>query len=557
MSAALGLRRRQALRLVIGAGLSTSLATLPAGCTSSPFNGPATPSTTAVPEPVRDGGTLKAFFATQDPPTLDPYINTSFRGQMFAGFIYSRLLMSKKGPGIPANAYVMEGDLAESWQHSDDGLTYTFNLRRDATWHNIAPMNGRPVTAADVAWSFEQFMRVSPQKSTFDIVANIAAADDHTVVFHLKSVYAPFEQLVGAPIFWILPREVVQQDGDVSKRPAGSGPFIFDRFDSGVAITARKNPRYYRPSEPHVDGVELHILPDVATQLAGLRAGELDYVPVDQQNIQSVRTTNPGVQFVEWEYLLWPYIYWKLDKPPFSDARVRQAVSMAMNRDNVIDVIYGGRGNWNNAVPWALTGWWLDPRAAEMGPNSKYFKYDVAEARQLLSAAGYPNGFAVELISTAGYGDLFMQGLELLQRDLKAVGIDATITLQDYADYLASTFQGKFEGGNRIVAGLISPPAEPYIHLFNLYHPRGPRNSAGVNDPGLTAMIEQLPQVLDVEQRKARTFEIQRYLAEQTYYVPHVAGMFTAGLSPRVRNFFPVSDYGFGAEVAPKVWLSA
>jgi ABC-type transport system substrate-binding protein len=84
-----------------------------------------------------------------------------------------------------------------------------------------------------------------------------------------------------------------------------------------------------------------------------------------------------------------------------------------------------------------------------------------------------------------------------------------------------------------------------------VYHPRGPRNSAGVNDPKLTAMIEQLPRVLDTDQRKQQIFDVQRYLAEQAYYVPHVAGMVTAGLSSRVRNSFPISDFGFGAEVAP------
>jgi peptide/nickel transport system substrate-binding protein len=418
-------------------------------------------------------------------------------------------------------------------------------------------MNGRPVTGADVAWSFDHFVQVSPQKSMFDMVRDVSAPDDHTVVFHLKSVFAPFEALLGAPVFWILPREVVQQDGDVSKHPVGSGPFMFDRFDPGVAISVRKNPAYYRPDEPHVDSASLHIIPDVATQLAALRAGELDYVPVDQQNVQSLRATNPSIQFVEWEYLLWPFIFWKLDKPPFSDVRVRQAVSMALDRDNLINVIYGGRGNWNNAVPWALSGWWLDPRDAAMGPNARYYRHDLVGAKQLLAAAGYPNGFAVELISTAGYGDVFVQAVELVQQDLRALGIDATIKMQDYAEYVASTFQGKFEGGNRVVFGLISPPAEPYVHLFNLFHPRGPRNSAGVNDSTLTSMIEQLPQILDTDQRKMRTFDVQRYLAEQAYYVPHAAGMFTAGLSRRVHNFFPVSDYGFGAEVAPKVWLDA
>src|SRR6185436_6244111 len=115
----------------------------------------------------------------------DPYINVSYRVQEFACYYYSRLLMSKKGPGIPNSAYIMEGDLAESWKVSPDGLVYTFTLRLDAKWQNKAPLNGRPVTAADVVWSFNHFMKVSPQKTTFDMVADVTAPNEKTVEFKL------------------------------------------------------------------------------------------------------------------------------------------------------------------------------------------------------------------------------------------------------------------------------------------------------------------------------------------------------------------------------------
>src|SRR5262245_32895252 len=103
----------------------------------------------------KDGGTIRVHMSTEDPPGLDPYLNVTYRAQEFAAFHYSRLLMSKKGPGIAAQAYIMEGDLAETWKASDDGKTYTFNIRPNAKWQNVAPMNGRPLTGADVAWSFE------------------------------------------------------------------------------------------------------------------------------------------------------------------------------------------------------------------------------------------------------------------------------------------------------------------------------------------------------------------------------------------------------------------
>src|SRR6266516_6762083 len=176
--------------------------------------GQAQPAAAGAP---KDGGTLRMFLQPDNSPTLDPFLNISVRTQEPAAFFYSRLLMSKKGPGIPGLAYQFEGDLAESWKASDDGLTWTFNLRHDAKWHNKPPLNGRPVTAADVAWSFERFTKISPEKSRFDAVAAVTPVNERTVVFKLKDVYAPFENAIGAPYFWIMPREVVEQDGDASK----------------------------------------------------------------------------------------------------------------------------------------------------------------------------------------------------------------------------------------------------------------------------------------------------------------------------------------------------
>ena len=503
----------------------------------------------------KTGGTFRAHMWTEDPPTLDPHLNISFRSQEFAAFFYSRLLMSKKEPGLPAQAYILEGDLAESWKVSEDGKTYTFALRPNLTWHNKPPLNGRPVTAADVAWSFERFMQVSPQKTTFDQVAAVSAPDARTVQFQLKEVYAPFEAAIGSPIFWVLPKEVVEQDGDASKRVVGSGPFVFDKYDRGVAFSGKKNPAYHRAGEPRIDEVVGLVIPDTATQMAGLRGKELDFVQVPQQEVDALKRSNPEIQLVEWEYLYIPFMYWKLDRPPFDDPRVRQAVSMGTNRDEVINVVYGGRGNWNNAVPWALSEWWLDPRGPDMGLNGKYFKYDPAEAKQLLAAAGHPDGLKVDMISTPGYGQIFVQQTELMQQQLKTIGIDATIKMQEYAAYIGTTFRGQFEGGNTLVFGLETPFTEPHDFLFNMYHPKGTRNHAGVNDPKLTELIEQQMRTLEKGERKKQIFEIQRYLAEQMYYPPNAASMRTAGLPPYVRDFYPRSDYGLGAEVVPKLWL--
>ena len=197
--------------------------------------------------------------------------------------------------------------------------------------------------------------------------------------------------------------------------------------------------------------------------------------------------------------------------------------------------------------PWALSEWWLDPRGPDQGDTAKYFKYDPAAAKQLLAAAGYPDGLKVDMISTPGYGQVWVQYVELMQQGLKAAGIDANIQMQEYTAYIASTFKGQFEGGNVLVLGLETPFTEPHDFLFNMYHPNGTRNHASVNDPKLTAMIEQQRKTLDRAERKKQIFDIQRYLAEQMYYPPQPAGMRSAGVQPYVKDLFPRSDYGFGA----------
>ena len=129
--------------------------------------------------------------------------------------------------------------------------------------------------------------------------------------------------------------------------------------------------------------------------------------------------------------------------------------------------------------------------------------------------------------------------------------------MQEYAPYIATTFAGKFDGANTLVFGLETPFTEPHDYLFNMYHPKGTRNHAGVNDAKLTAMIEQQKRTLDRAERKKQIFDIQRYLVEQMYYLPHAAAIRTAGCTPHVHDIFPVSDYGFGAEIIPKLWSTS
>ncbi len=545
--------RQSPYRVTRRAALLGTLGTLAVAC--RPATQPAAPSTPTGAERPKPGGNLVIRWWTGDPPDLDPYLNVTFRAQEFAGFFYSRLLKFDNGPGIDPNAFLPVPDLAESYEPSKDGLTYVFKLRSNAKWQNKPPLNGRPVTADDVVWSFERFMKVSPQRANFSVVKDVKASDARTVVFTLNSTFAPFETTIASPMFWIMPREIIEADGNARTRIVGSGPFIFDRFEKGVQVVAKRNPDYYLTGTPYVDEVDLLIVPEDATAVAALRAKSIDINGLSQTDRNAVAASNPEILMLDYPQNLLFFLYWRVDAPPFNDVRVRQAFSLAIDRDEMIKVLFEGRGDYNNAVPLGLHSWWLDPRSQDMGPSAKYFKRDVPAAKELLAAAGYKDGLKVPMIASLNaYGNTFNQSVELVIKQLKDAGIQADLRPQDYAAYISSTFLGKFDPGT-IVWGLETPFQEPHDYLYNMYHPKGVRNHAGVNDPKLTAMLEKQVQTLDRTERKKIIFDIQRYLGEQQYYVIGPIGMVTIARQPWVKNFYYQSDYGRGAEYVPKIWL--
>jgi len=482
-------------------------------------------------------------------------LNVTFRAQEFAGFFYSRLLKYNSGPGVGPNSFSPVPDLAEKYDVSKDGLTYTFTLRANAKWQNKPPMSGRAVTADDVVWSFNRFKQVSPNKNYFDIVKDVKATDPRTVVFTLNNAFAPFENSIAAPVLWIMPKEVIEADGDARKRVIGSGPWIFDKFDKGVQVVAKKNPDYYFAGTPYVDELDLLIIPTDATAIANLRAKQIDITGVSQSDRKALVASNPEIVMTDFPQNLLFFMYWRVGAPPFNDIRVRQAVSLALDRDELITVLYEGKGYINNTIPAGLESWWLDPRGADMGPSAKYYKRDVDAAKKLLADAGFAGGLKVPFISTQNaYGDTFNASIETVIKQMKDAGIQLNFQPQDYAAYIGSTFLGKFDPGT-MVWGLETPFQEPHDYLFNMYHPKGVRNHAGVNDPKLTDMVEKQAVALDKGARKQMIFDIQRYTGEQQYYVIGPIGPTTIATQPWVKNFNYESDYARGGEYVPKIYL--
>src|SRR4029450_13295967 len=193
--------------------------------------------------------------------------------------------------------------------------------------------------------------------------------------------------------------------------------------------------------------------------------------------------------------------------------RVRRAISHAIDRQALVEAVWG-RGAPSSAVARGLAEWTVP--IDQLGAGAKYYEYDPQEARRLLAEAGFPKGFKTQLTVTSGLTRDLVDDARLVQRYLKDAGIDAELKIQEYGAYIATTVQGKFEGLARTPTGTTW---EPGGRLYRAYASDSSRNMGHVNDATLTAMLKEQRRTKDLEARKQLIFDIQRYVADQQYYV--------------------------------------
>ena len=239
----------------------------------------------------------------------------------------------------------------------------------------------------------------------------------------------------------------------------------------------------------------------------------------------------------------------RTDKPPFSDVRVRQAVSLAMDRKGIIDSTLEGVGAVNGPLPAALSDWALP--IAELGEGARYYRHDPVEARRLLAAAGYPNGLPAS-VCFATYGSTqLVDTMQLVLKDLKAVGIGATLDQKEYGAYQATCRLGKFDS---MVFGPLTPFLEPDSFLFGQYYTGEPRNRSHVSDPVLDDVLVRQRRTADPKGRREVINQIERHLAKQQYYVQAPSGTYVGVWDAALKNYRPNLGYDYGGRLVA-AWL--
>src|SRR5215813_9287940 len=329
-----GVRRRDLLKAGLTAGVT--LAAWPLARPSSLWGAEAG-------QPKR-GGILRV--RGYDPPHFDPHLTLNVRTNATLSFAYSTLVRYQVGADVRPGTFTIEPHLAERWEQPDD-TTYIFHLRQGVKWHNKPPLNGRELVADDVKFTYDRFLTEpgNPLRFMLESVDRVEVVDRYTVQFVLKEPFVWLVNVLANPHgTWIIAPEVVQHFGDLKKAESaiGTGTFLLELYEPNVKTVFKRHPDYFLKDQPYVDGVEWLVLDDPSTGLAMYRTGQIDCGPgpnwsVRQQDLETLKKSHPRLVYQDFlSNVTASVLYMRTDMPPFDDVRVRRAISMAINRQEII-----------------------------------------------------------------------------------------------------------------------------------------------------------------------------------------------------------------------------
>jgi peptide/nickel transport system substrate-binding protein len=377
--------------------------------------------------------------------------------------------------------------LAESWQVSPNGLDYLFTLRQGVKLHN-----GQPLTSGDVKASLERIMNpktASAQRSDFALVQTITAVDPQRLRITLKQPFAPFLTKVATARVPILAASSLPPEGSVS-RVVGTGPWELVEWKTNEYVRLKRFKDYREKGLPYIDEVLVKPIADGNTRLAGLRAGDLDFIQeVPYKDIDSLRSvrnivahTGPG-SFPS-------YIVFNCRKAPFDDARVRQAVAHAVDKKALINGHLWGHAQvadqpFPNGSPWRL--------------DVKEREVDLDKARRLMAEAGHASGFEVPILISTGWAE-FVEGAQVLQSQLKKIGINLKLDVTDLATWVARVNKRDFNLFYLWYSARYDPD-DFYRRMFHSSEETS-NNRAGYHTAALDALLDQGATTREVAERK-------------------------------------------------------
>ena len=362
------------------------------------------------------------FAISGDPDTLDPHATSGTLTFQVIRSIYDTLVEpDSDGVLVPA--------LAESWEISDDGLTWTFHLRHGVSFHN-----GEPFTSRDVAATIHRVLepeRASPNAPEYDEIVNVRTPDDLTVVFELAEPSAPLLSALASGWGAILPASLIASGHDFATHPVGTGPFRLVEWVRDNRIVLERNDDYWMSGRPGIAGVVINIIPEGSVMVQGLLSGDLDAVEAVDPNQLPLIESNPEIVIQTELSAIVLVLTMNTARPGLDNITVRQAIARAIDKQAVLDIAYGGGETINTFMDYA------SPYYVEFDYN----EYDPQAARQMLIDSGVDLSRTFVMKAPEIY-EPHVKAAEMYQEMLEAIGLDVELQLVDWSTWLDTVYRG-------------------------------------------------------------------------------------------------------------------
>lgn len=448
--------------------------------------------------------------------------------------------------GTDGNSKIVPS-LAESWDISDDGLEYTFHLRQGVKFHN-----GNDFTAEDVAYTFHRMLTVEGGVNTefidqikgadellageTDTLEGVEVVDDYTIKVTLKEPFAGFLASISSPGVSIYDSEATEAAGDqFGMDPAvtvGTGPFEFSSWSFNNQLVLTRNEDYWKGASG-LPGVVIKIIPDTETQSMMFESGELDILDLDYaaDSVDRFTETYPD-QIVQGPRVGIVYFTMNFNKEPFQDVRVRKAVQMSIDRQAILDALYGGRGQVEQGIfPHGLIGF---------NPDQEEIKYDPEAAKTLLAEAGYADGFDMEIAADSSASDTMTMALEIVSDQLAEVGIRAEIKNYDESTWSETRKSGEL---GSFMSTWSADYNDPDNFIYTFFGNEEKTRIRSINYPD-TEVMERVAKARTIVNENERLAEYkaleEKIIHEDAAWVPMFSRLHLFAVSKRVQGFAPL-----------------
>ena len=502
-------------------------------------------------ETPRRGGVLLAAIAA-DAPSLDPHQEQTFATIQMVAPCYSTLIQID-----PLNYPKIIGDAATEWKISPDGLTYTFKIRQGIKFHD-----GSPLTAADVKATYDKIVFPpegvrSIRKNTYLAITSIDAPDPSTVVFKLKVPSASLLSNLASPWNVIYPKKYLDKDPNYFKNNVvGSGSFKYKSYTRGSTFEGERNPDYYVKDRPYLDGYKFFISTETSVRAAALRSGRvyIEFRTMPLGEVEAIRKTLGNKVVVQDTAATGLFgIAMNQTTKPFTDIRVRKALTLAFDRYTGGRVLYpiaslkDVGGLMRPGTEWAMP----DAELQKLPGFGKDMEKNRAEAKRLLTEAGFPNGFKVTLKNRnvrIPYTDF---GVFVIQ-EWKKIGVEAEHRPLETASWFADGRDtGNFEV---IVNGVFNYADDPDLFLER-YTSKDTNNWGKFSDPRIDDLFVRQARTLDPAERKKHVIEIQKIVLENAYHIPGLWWARSVVHWAKVKNYVAPPNH-YSNQKLQDVWLA-